>query len=456
MEYMEKNLIKDNRISAGANTDMVPEFSATLGAVYGTFLKNKGVVVLARDYRTDSRMLKRSFAAGLMSAGVNILDIHAASISILRFTIRRFGANGGVMFTAGHLHKGKTTIKFYDAHGIEYGIDFIENLITSVKNKKIIRVSPEEIGQISTSEDVNSIYHKSMRQFIDKELISKSNLRVVMDCANGPVGDVAPPLFSSLDMDVIAINTFVPYKALKLIPSIESIRKMSRIIASADADFGIATDVDATKAIFFDETGAVIDSDLLMTLFFMDLLKKDIKKPRVITSQTTTKILEELANKYDVKLIRVDNIPGEISKAIRLKMGNLGISDGGKIRFPMYAPFTDIILVALKLSEIIAKSDQKLSTLISRCPQTIKMQEDILVEPEVFYNYHVYLNKIQDKVEKIIDVLFGAKIYFGKDIGFITITPQLYFDRLRLSAELIQGCDASELFEMVKASLLEK
>jgi len=453
MSYSPKNLIVDNRISAGANVDIVPEFSATLGAAFGTYLDNNGVVVLARDYRTDSRMLKRSFAAGLMSAGVNVLDIHASSTPVLRFTIRRFGASGGVMFTAGHLHEGRTTIKFYNTHGVEFGTNFLYEIFSLIENNKIIRVQTEKLGEISTSEDINTIYHKSIKQFIENKLISNADLRVVMDCANGPVGKTAPPLFSNLDIDVVAINTFIPYKISEILPNINSIRKVSRIISSADADFGVAFDVDASRALFFDEMGSVIDSDLLSTLFFMDLLDKNLKSPTVITSRSTTKMLDTLAEEHNVKLIRVDNIPGEISNAIRLNMANLGVSDGGKIRFPIYAPFTDVILVSLKLAEIIAKSGEKLSNLIANCPQTIKQQEDLVVPPEVFYNFRACLNKIADKVEKIIDTLFGVKIFFGDDIGFINVIPQLYFDRLRLIAELNKNVDAQKLFDMIKGAL---
>ncbi|MHA1231690.1 MAG: hypothetical protein ACTSRP_10755 [Candidatus Helarchaeota archaeon] len=453
--YIKDNYMVDNRICASANKNIIPELSATLGAAYGTFLKNRGVVVLARDYRADSRMLKRSFASGLMSAGVNVLDIHAGSSCILRFTIRRFGASGGVMFTAGHAYSGETLIKFYDAHGIEYGQKFFHKIFDIINQNKIVRVSPTEIGQISTAEDINinTIYNKSMRQFIDKNVLSKSNLRVVMDCANGPVGIIAPPLFSSLDIDVIAINTFIPDRNIQLLPNINSIRKISRIISSADADFGVAYDVDASKALFFDETGTVIDSDMLIMLFFMDLINKNIKNPIVITSQTTTRMLDELAKEYNVKLIRVENIPGHVSNMIRLKMANLGVSDGGKIRFPMYAPFTDTILVALKLCEMLAYTGEKLSNLIAQCPQPIRMQEDVVVDKEVFYNYHLYLNSLKKDVKKIIDILFGVKIFFDEDTGFITVTPQLYFDRLRLSAELKDGINANSLFEMVKKAL---
>ncbi|MHA1310222.1 MAG: hypothetical protein ACTSQO_04760 [Candidatus Helarchaeota archaeon] len=453
MEYKKEKYMINNRIVAGANIDIIPELSATLGVSYGTFLKNKGVIVLARDYRADSRMLKRAFVSGLMSAGVNVLDIHSASTNVLRFTIRRFGASGGVMFTAGHLYEGKTSIKFYNSHGIEYGQDFFTQIFDIINKKKIIRVHPHEVGQISTSGEIHSIYHKSMRQFIDSKLISKGNIRLVMDCANGPIGITAPPLFSSLDIDVIAINTFVPYKNTRILPNINSIRKMSRIIGSADADFGVAFDADASRAIFFDESGAVIDSDLLITLFFTDLINKDIKNPIVITSQTTTRILDEIANEYNIKLIRVENIPGHISNNIRLKMANLGISDGGKVRFPIYAPFTDTILVALKLCELIARSGEKLSSLISQCSQSIKIQKDLVVDQDVFYNYPKYLEKLKGKAEKIIDMLFGSKVFFGKEIGFITITPLVYFDRLRLSAELTDKANASEIFDLVESVL---
>ena len=71
----EINIIQNDRFSSKVNVEMTPEFASTLGAVYGTYLNNDGVIAVARDYRLDSRMLKRAFMAGAMSAGIKLLNL---------------------------------------------------------------------------------------------------------------------------------------------------------------------------------------------------------------------------------------------------------------------------------------------------------------------------------------------------------------------------------------------
>ena len=96
-----ESIIQDNRI-VGSYKQILPEDAALLGAAVGTWIKNKATIAIARDFRIDSRMMKRAFTGGLMSTGVSALDFHGSPTPLLQFYIRRFGADAGVMFTSGH------------------------------------------------------------------------------------------------------------------------------------------------------------------------------------------------------------------------------------------------------------------------------------------------------------------------------------------------------------------
>ncbi|MHA2247295.1 MAG: hypothetical protein ACXADY_20280, partial [Candidatus Hodarchaeales archaeon] len=71
-----------------SNTVLTPELASLLGGAMGTFLDPKSVVMVGRDYRRDSRMLKRSFSGGLMASGMELIDLHAIPTNILQFSIR--------------------------------------------------------------------------------------------------------------------------------------------------------------------------------------------------------------------------------------------------------------------------------------------------------------------------------------------------------------------------------
>ncbi len=444
-----EDLLVGARIVAEPNVELTPEISATLGAAWGTFLKNQGSIVLARDYRPESRMLKRAFVAGIMSAGINALDLTAAPIPVLQFAIRRFGTVGGAIFTSHHAHpSNKIEVKLYDRSGIEYNRKKIKEIIDICGKDTIIRSKPEKIGNLIQTLEVNELYEKSITQFVDMSLFK--DLEIVADCSNGPIGAIIPSILSRVGIEVIALNAHTS-TIMKALPNLDSLKKLSKVITSTDASFGVCFDVDGSRAIFFDEKGNYIPSDLILTLFVLEQLKKGAKL--IVTTETTTMILEEVIQEIpDAKLIRVKNIPGSVANTIRIRQADFGGSDTGKIRFPEYAFFSDTALTALKLLEIITKSGEPLSQLVANVPQTIKSRFEISVSKEQFEKFHEILETNLGDL-KTIDTLIGLKIFFGPELGWIHVIPSFNETKLLLSGEIKTPAKTPELFKTIEYAL---
>ena len=92
------DLTFNGRIVAKANYVFTPEISCSLGSIHGSLFNQTESLVIGRDYHNDSRMLKRAYTSGVMSTGVNLLNLGDCTFPMLQFTIRRFGASGGVLF----------------------------------------------------------------------------------------------------------------------------------------------------------------------------------------------------------------------------------------------------------------------------------------------------------------------------------------------------------------------
>ncbi len=445
-----KNLLLGSRIVAEPNENLTPEIAASLGAAWGTMLKS-GTVTLARDFRADSRMLKRAFVAGLMSAGLNIMDLTAAPIPVLQFAIRRFGTVGGAMFTSHHAHhSNKIEVKLYNRSGIEYDLQKIRVLLEICENDQIQRSKSNQIGNLIQTMEINELYVRAITQFIDKNLLKDSNLNIVADCSNGPIGSIVPSLLTRVGVEVIALNAYES-SLLKPLPSLDSLKKLSKVIKSTDANFGVCYDIDGSRAIYFDERGNYISSDLLLTLFVLEELKKGSKI--FVTTETTTKVLEDIINKIpDAQLIRVKNIPGNVANTVRVRRAHFGGSDTGKYRFPEYAFFSDTALTTLKLLEIIAKSGKTLTEVLADVPQTIKTYYEITPPPEIYKHFHEI---IEDNLPglKIIDTLIGLKIFFGPELGWIHIIPSFHEPKLLLSGEIANPAKGPELFKTIEYAL---
>ena len=89
-----KEIIIKGRIRSTTNTILTPEFAAKLGAAHGTYIGKGGNLIISREYNNDCRMLKRAYIAGVMSAGVQIMNIHSTT-PLPRITIFVLGNSGG-------------------------------------------------------------------------------------------------------------------------------------------------------------------------------------------------------------------------------------------------------------------------------------------------------------------------------------------------------------------------
>ncbi|MBL8000128.1 MAG: NTP transferase domain-containing protein, partial [Candidatus Kapabacteria bacterium] len=118
-----RELFTDARITGISNIEMNPEFAAKLGASLGNSLGEGAYVVASRDSDPTSRMIKRSLVAGLMSVGVNAVDLQTTPIPQTRQHARQ-----GVFKAGFHVRKSvrnphKTDIVMFSSDGRDMTLD---------------------------------------------------------------------------------------------------------------------------------------------------------------------------------------------------------------------------------------------------------------------------------------------------------------------------------------------
>ncbi len=444
------------RIIAQANEVLTPELSAKIGAVHGTYIGENGIVVVARDYSNNSRMLKRAYISGVMSAGVNVLNLHSAPLPLVEFCIRRFGANGGgVFFGSGHTYGGETSIRFFDSSGIEYSQKNIDTLITLFKQNKIFRAKPGNIGSITSILQTFEVYKKTLPQFINKKKVAEAHLKVVMDCSHGPVGELAPEILNTINISVIALNTYYRPLSNKLYPNLESIRNVASIVKASAADIGVIFDSDGSRAMILDENGGIIEYEELLMMFLSDESLLKIKNNPIITTVSTSKILDEFAKSMGYTLHRIQSRPSSISRAIREDRGVFGASDTYKFYFPAYGPFPDGTFTLLKLLELLASKKEPLSSIVRNFPKSIKTSKTITVNEMVIQNFETMIfNKFENQV-RILNSILGAKVVFDND-SWVRITPSLYRNSLILTAEATELETRENLIRTIEELLVNE
>ncbi|MHA1729772.1 MAG: hypothetical protein ACTSWY_13740 [Promethearchaeota archaeon] len=452
MEDLSK-IIDQGVITAKANDILTPELAAKIGAVHGTYLGSNGILVAARDYSNNSRMLKRAYIAGTLSTGVDILNLHSSPLPLVQFCIRRFGATGGVYISSSHTYGGESAIRFFDSSGIEFSERNMESIVNFFLNEKISRAGPLNIGTLSDLQQTFEVYKKAVPQFVSRKIISEADLKVVIDCSHGPTGELAPEILNSINTGVVALNTYFRPVTRKY-SNLNAVRDCSSIIRASNADLGAVFDTDGTRLLVLDETGHLVEFEDLFILIISneEAILNNIANP-IITTTNCSKILDEFAENMKFKLEKVQYMPGAISRKIRENRGAFGAADSFKFYFPQYGPFSDGIITLLKLLEIIANKNEPLSSLIRKFPKSIKTHKTINVDETILDNYDkIIKSKLKNEGLIFVDTILGVKILFG-DEAWVKIIPNLYRNTLEFTSEAPERKYSEKLIKQIEDTL---
>jgi phosphomannomutase len=451
-----QELNKDGRIIGKANFVLTPEMAAQIGSIHGSMFGQNESVVMARDYHLDSRMLKRGYSSGFMSTGVNLLNLSDSTFPLLQFTIRRFGASGGIYFSGGHLYSADVGIRFVDAQGMEFSQPDIQKIISYYNSypEKIRRVHPNSLGQITAIPQTQDIYIKSLQQFVDKKKIKEQDIKVVVDCSYGPTGKLTPILLNEIGLETIALNTHYRQRDAP-VPNINTIRNTSNIVKASSSHLGICFDVDGSRILVIDENGLELSfEDLFMLFVTYDKKIQNAKGNKIITTTSISPVVKKYLEDEGFPVKQVDNYPGELSRQIREERACFAASDTLKFYFPQFMPASDGNFILLKLLEIMTEQNDLLSSLTRGFPKGIKVNKTINVSPEIIENIHNRMQEITGQYDfKFQDIINELKII--DDDVTVKVKVALNRDAILLTAESKDTKKARDMLSKVENIILE-
>ncbi len=442
MSDVEPLPVKKGRICGTANIQLTPENMAELGAALGTLLGEGSLVVMARDYYPPSRMLKRAFSAGLMSAGITVMDFHGATLPELAFSIKRFGAKAGIQFTVSPFRENNVNLKILDSTGAEFTYEKLNELLRLYETKHIIRTIPKRIGWVSYAEYIHDIYVASLTSFLDIDPILSFSPKVVVDSNFGPSSAVLPDFLSEIGVNHITLNSHKPpiHKSVSHLPPIESLFTLSRIVTAANAQLGAAFSADASRIVLIDDRGKILTPDEVTAI----LIKFLPENSRIAVSYTMSKIVDKVAEQRKIKVSRVKGLIGDISRHLRRIRAIFGATDGGEFIFPHFSIAPDALLTLGKIIESLSIAEINLSKVKNELPSiNIHSVEINLGEitPNMFVDY------IINNFEEIVLTISGIKIIVNDTCIYIDFIPQR--NKVRFSVEEPSGYKISIFREIV-------
>lgn len=413
--YDFSHLVRKNRL-AGTASELSPEIASTLGAILGNYLGGEeAVVVSARDFRKDTRMISRAFNAGLISVGTTVFELHACSLPVLQFAIRRFSAHAGVHFAAAHRSPEKINVRMFDQTGIELPFSEIFAM-EKIQDKKIKRAAPEKIADILSVQQANDLYRSAISSALGMDILREKNFSIVVDCALGPVAEIFPNVLAELGFKVLTLNSFKPEGIPESLPSPNSLSILSRTVVAAKADLGVAFDPSGSRVLYLDENGRIIEPHVITTILTEHKMIGRDKGLIILTDTLWT--LENWLKENKISVIYSHDTPGEISRAMQFNRAIFGANEQGNYIHPTISNESEPFASTLLLLSAFAR-DENHRYISSFAEEKDKIDETLIEETtySLFSDAENLFKKLYetDNEYKTINTLHGVKIIEDND-----------------------------------------
>ena len=241
-----------------------------LGAGLGTLIHERGKrpqIVVGHDFRHYSLAIKQALTVGLMSAGIEVLDIGMALSPMAYFAQFHLDCPCVAMVTASHNSNGWTGVKMGIDRPLTFGPDEMSRLKEIVLGEQSIS---REGGSYRYVDGVMDAYIKDLT---DGVKLSRP-IKVIAACGNGTAGPFAQKVLSAIGADVIPMDCDLDFRFPKYNPNPEDMKMLHAMrdeVLASGADLAVGFDGDGDRCGVVDNEGEEIFADKVGVMLARDL-----------------------------------------------------------------------------------------------------------------------------------------------------------------------------------------
>jgi phosphomannomutase/phosphoglucomutase len=250
----------------------------SIGQAFGSEMRELGetVIVIGRDGRLSGPNLIEALAEGLLSTGIDVIDLGMVATPMVYFganqTIEGRKPLSGIMITGSHNPPNYNGFKMVLGGAAIYG-DQIQAIRQRIEAQQFIQVPPAEMGKRSYF-DIFPLY---LERIVSDVKLARP-MKIAVDCGNGVGGAFAATLFRALGCEVEELFCEVDGHFPNHHPDpahIENLQDLIQNLVATNNELGLAFDGDADRLGVVTKDGQVIFPDRQMMLFAKDVLSRN-------------------------------------------------------------------------------------------------------------------------------------------------------------------------------------
>ncbi|HEX5387733.1 MAG TPA: phosphoglucosamine mutase [Gemmatimonadales bacterium] len=371
--------------------DLTPELVARHAAALGAWARSAGrpLVVLGRDARTSGPMFARAAAAGLMSVGVDVVDVGMVPTPTVQLAVEHHHAGAGLILTASHNPIEWNALKFVGPDGIFLDAE-AGAAVRALAEAGPPRAGWDGIGRVLEDPDAVTRHIDRVLALpeIDVTAIRARRFHVALDCVRGAGAVAIPPLLERLGARVSAIHLEpdgrFPHPPE---PVPENLGELERLVRETGADIGLAVDPDVDRLALVDESGRAVGEDYTLAIAVRGVLGAGGKGgtagkaasrgranvgaevPTVVVNLSTSLVVEDAARDMGARFVRAPVGEANVARAIRDERARIGGEGNGGVILPSLHIGRDAPLAVALILQYLAQVGASLSQVVAASPR---------------------------------------------------------------------------------------
>ena len=347
-------------------------FAEHLGRAFGSEAVAAGekAVVVGRDGRVSGPGLVAALVRGLVSTGLDVVDLGAVTTPMVYYvaaTRAQHGCNSAIQVTGSHNPKDYNGFKMVLSGRAIYG-----DAIQAIRR----RMEAEDYAQGPGRSAKMDIFDEYCHRIVSDAKLARP-MKIVVDSGNGIPGASAPKILRALGCEVIDLYSRVDGDFPNHHPDPskpENLADLIKVVHATEAELGLAFDGDGDRLGIVTKEGNIIYPDRQLMLLVRDVLSRnpgatiiyDVKCSQrlapVITEAGGVPLMYKTGHSLiKAKLAEINGpIAGEMSGHIFIKERWYG--------------FDDAMYTAARMLEILSRSDDP-SAVLNALPTAFNTPE---------------------------------------------------------------------------------
>jgi len=323
--------------------DLTANTCRCVGKSLGAVLGRGARVCLGRDTRLSGPEVAQWLTGGLLSAGVDVVDVGVLPTPALA-VFARGGFDAGAMITASHNPPKYNGIKLFDSDGVGFSRAREEEIESLCASGEFITGQ----GRLERDDSALERYLESLPADVVRAALA-SPVRLMLDPGNGAASGFAAEVFRRLGLTVLTLNDTpdgrFPRRGSE--PNAQTLTGTCAALVASSAHLAACFDGDADRVVFCDRAGFV-GLDEVVAFVAQHRIRQTTRRSLATTVETglLPEYAIEAANGVVVRG-RVGDVA--VAHLVRCEDAALGTESVGVYIFPEAGLYPDSMLATLHL-----------------------------------------------------------------------------------------------------------